>query len=89
MTKRVEELLSIITQDDITELLKASDKGLRPKAAAAHLGVSVRCLEEWRRKGVGPKWQRGWGRAILYRLADLDAHREDHDQPLTDEAASD
>ncbi|MCQ4164700.1 helix-turn-helix transcriptional regulator [Tahibacter harae] len=45
---------------------------LPPKKAAVYLAVSVRALEEWRRKGAGPEFIRA-GRGIRYRLADLDA----------------
>jgi hypothetical protein len=45
---------------------------LAPKQAAARLGVSVRALEEWRARGVGPVYYR-LGRLIQYKASDLDA----------------
>ncbi len=76
MIDRVEELLSILTQDDLVRLLRERNQGLRPKAAAAYLGVSVRCLEVWRSKRIGPKWWRGLARRIIYYMADLDTFRK-------------
>lgn len=80
---RVAELLSIVTQDDLLRLLKASNKALEPKAAATFLNVSVRCLEEWRRRGSGPRWTKV-GRRVIYRFADLDAYLARGDQRTPD-----
>ena len=88
MTDRVEQLLGILTQDDLVRLLKDSNRHLEPKAAAAYLNVSVRCLEDWRKRGTGPKWKKV-GRRVIYRFAELDAHLERGDQPPTGDAATD
>ena len=40
--------------------------------AAKFLGVSVRTMEEWRKKGTGPRY-RQVGRMIRYNLTDLRA----------------
>ena len=40
--------------------------------AAKFLGVSVRTMEEWRKKGTGPRY-RQVGRMIRYNLTDLKA----------------
>lgn len=45
---------------------------LPPKQAARLLSVSIRTLEEWRKKGYGPEFIRA-GRSIRYRLADVEA----------------
>jgi Fe2+ transport system protein B len=37
------------------------------KALAKRLGMSVKTLQNWRHKGVGPKWEK-IGRAVRYRL---------------------
>lgn len=42
-----------------------------PKTAAVYLGVSVRCLEDWRRKGYGPAFIH-LGRHVRYRRSDVD-----------------
>jgi hypothetical protein len=46
---------------------------LSPKAAAAHLGLAVKTLEEWRARGEGPKAHKVGKRALRYALADLEA----------------
>ncbi len=43
------------------------------KVAAARLGLSVRCLQQWRVKGNGPIRFIRLGRAVRYQPADLDA----------------
>ena len=45
---------------------------LKTKDAAERLQVSRRTLERWRRVGCGPQFVR-FGRAIRYRLEDLEA----------------
>lgn len=46
---------------------------LSEQEAATHLGVlSVRTLQDWRRKGTGPAYFR-LGRRVAYSLADLNA----------------
>jgi hypothetical protein len=71
MKDRVAELLSLASTDDLVRLLRLSNRQLEPRAAAAYLNVSVRCLEEWRRREAGPKWRK-MGRRIYYAVADLD-----------------
>ena len=78
MNNRVEELLSIVTQDDLIRLLKKSNRALEPKAAAAYLHVSVRTLENWRRDKIGPRFRKV-GRRVFYQFADLDAYRRKRD----------
>jgi hypothetical protein len=75
MNDRVALLLSLATQDELVQLLRASNRQLEPKAAAAYFNVSVRCLEDWRRRSVGPKWRKS-GRRIYYAFSDLDAFRQ-------------
>jgi excisionase family DNA binding protein len=45
---------------------------LSPKAAATYLGVSQSLLAQLRMKGTGPIYAT-FGRAVRYRLTDLDA----------------
>jgi hypothetical protein len=73
MTDRVKLLLSLASQDELVQLLKSSNRQLEPKAAAAYLNVSVRCLEDWRNRGIGPKWRKP-DKRVLYGFSDLDAH---------------
>ena len=42
-------------------------------AAAAYLGVAPRTLQDWRFRGVGPKYLAYSSRACRYRVSDLDA----------------
>ena len=79
MIDRVKELLALATQDELVQLLTGSNRQLEPKAAAAYLNVSVRCLEEWRKRGTGPKWRKV-GKRVFYSVSDLDAYR-DHETP--------
>jgi predicted DNA-binding transcriptional regulator AlpA len=41
------------------------------EAAANHLGVSVRTMQNWRQVGGGPRYVK-LGRAVRYRMSDLD-----------------
>lgn len=47
------------------------------KKAAAFLGVSVRTLEEWRRKGIGPAFAKIGRKLIRYELAELERFMKD------------
>jgi len=80
MNDRVALLLSLATQDELIQLLKASNRQLEPKTAAAYLNVSVRCLEDWRKRGVGPKWRKR-GTRVFYSLRDLDSFLNREDAP--------
>jgi predicted DNA-binding transcriptional regulator AlpA len=48
---------------------------LRPRHAAAFLGVAVATLADWRYKGNGPPFKR-LGRAVVYDLAEINAWME-------------
>lgn len=63
-----------MTSDDNALVIPASGL-MPPKIAAQYLGYSVRALEEWRRKGTGPRFIRT-GRGIRYRLAEVEAWLE-------------
>lgn len=54
---------------------KASAAGryLRPRDAAAHLGLAPQTLAKWRCAGGGPPFRKLGRRAVRYRLADLDS----------------
>jgi hypothetical protein len=43
------------------------------KAAAAHLGICPRTLDNWRSQSRGPRYIRV-GRRVVYRLADLECY---------------
>jgi predicted DNA-binding transcriptional regulator AlpA len=47
------------------------DSLIRQEAAALILGVSPRCLENWRHRGGGPRWVQISSRCIRYRRSDL------------------
>lgn len=48
---------------------------LREKQVAQELGLSVRALQAWRSKGVGPVYLK-LGRSVRYRREDLEAFME-------------
>lgn len=50
---------------------------VRAKAAARRIGVAPKTLANWRAAGKGPRYSRV-GRAIVYRVADLDQFVESH-----------
>ena len=45
--------------------------GLSQAEAAAAIGKSPSCLRRWARSGLGPKFVRCGGRALVYPVADL------------------
>ncbi len=47
------------------------DQLMRQEQAALILGVTPRCLENWRWRGGGPRWIRISARCIRYRRSDL------------------
>jgi excisionase family DNA binding protein len=49
---------------------------LRPKAAAAYLDISQSLLAKQIRLGTGPKFRK-IGRAVLFKVADLDSWMEE------------
>ena len=46
---------------------------LRPEEAARRLGLTVRALDKWRARGIGPRYVRLSARAIRYPLDALEA----------------
>lgn len=46
---------------------------LSPGQLASYIDISERTLEEWRRKGIGPRFVR-IGKHVRYKLADVDAY---------------
>ncbi len=52
--------------------------GITPRAlptreAGAYIGVAKSTLEDWRTRGIGPRFVRLGTKSIRYRVADLDA----------------
>ncbi len=45
---------------------------LRTEQVSARFGIPIRTLEDWRRRGRGPRYIRA-GRSILYRVRDVEA----------------
>lgn len=61
----------------MNELHPTAPKLLTEADAAAYLGLSPATLSRWRWQGDrGPAWVRFSGRAVRYRLAELDAFIE-------------
>ena len=50
---------------------------LTEEEAAAALGFTSRCLQNWRHRGSGPRYVRVSSRAVRYRPEDLAAWAED------------
>lgn len=70
-SERIKSLLELATPEELMHVLRAANRQLEPKAAAAYLNVSVRCLEEWRKRATGPKWRK-IGKRVFYCTRDLD-----------------
>lgn len=49
------------------------DQLLRTEDLERELGISRETIRGWRRRGIGPAWQRVGPRIIGYRRADVDA----------------
>ena len=58
------------------EYIPRTAKALKEKEAAAYLGLSVKTLQAWRFYSKGPKYLKLSGRAIRYRVEDLDQFME-------------
>jgi hypothetical protein len=48
------------------------DQLLRPAEAARLLNVTPRCLQDWRLKGIGPRFIRMSPKLVQYRRSDLE-----------------
>jgi len=57
---------------------------LKVNDAAEHLGLSASTLNKWRVEGKGPRFVK-LGRAVVYRLSDLDEWLERHSRQSTSE----
>lgn len=60
-------------------MLEQSSERMDEKAAAQYLGLSVRTLQDWRSRAIGPAYLKlGTARKsrILYLRSDLDAYAE-------------
>jgi excisionase family DNA binding protein len=49
------------------------DKVMTTKQAAEYLAMSHKTLEDWRRKGEGPRFIKVGSRSVRYRQSELDA----------------
>jgi helix-turn-helix protein len=54
-----------------------SDELLRPVQAAMLLNVTPRCLQDWRLKGIGPRFIRMTPKLVQYRRSDLEKFIEE------------
>ena len=59
------------------------------KEAAIYIGYTVRCLQNWRLRGGGPRFVKVSARSIRYRRSDLNAWIESKLVSSTSEAAND
>jgi predicted DNA-binding transcriptional regulator AlpA len=57
-----------------------------PKEVAALLGVTVTCLINWRRTGVGPTFTRIGTRKVAYDMRDVKAWLDVRKQPASTSA---
>lgn len=58
---------------------------LRPREAAAYLGVTKATLDAWRSRGQGPRYRKPSASVVIYEVPDLDAWISD--QPLIEPSA--
>ena len=56
--------------------MMATEQHLTPNEAAAHLGISPRTLQSWRRKGVGPVYLKLTAKLVRYPLSTLRAFEQ-------------
>ena len=63
--------LSVLNSHEFLKLLREHRPWLSPAEAATYLGVSLRTLETWRAKGVGPTYRRQ-GKFVRYHVEVLD-----------------
>jgi len=56
------------------------DQLLRTEDLESELGISRETLRTWRRRGIGPRWQRVGPRIIGYRRSDVEAWLAAQDQ---------
>jgi predicted DNA-binding transcriptional regulator AlpA len=59
------------------------DSILKPDEAAEMLRITPRTLADWRYRGCGPRFVRYSGRAVRYRLRDVDAWLAGREQQST------
>jgi predicted DNA-binding transcriptional regulator AlpA len=59
------------------------------KEAATYIGYTVRCLQNWRLRGGGPRFVKVSARSIRYRRSDLNKWIEGKLVSSTSEAAND
>jgi hypothetical protein len=66
--KHVERRLASLTKSKGGK--PAQQRYFDEKGLAARWDMSVKTLQNWRHKGIGPKWEK-IGRAVRYRLRDI------------------
>jgi predicted DNA-binding transcriptional regulator AlpA len=64
------------------------DTLLNQAQVAKALGVHVQTLGTWRRKGIGPRWQKLGEKLIRYSLSDVEEFIATSKQPLGEAANS-
>ena len=73
---------SVQSNDDLDPLI-------RQEEVAIVLGVTPRCLENWRHRGGGPSWIRISVRCVRYRRSDLIQFVEERVQTNTSDVGAD
>jgi predicted DNA-binding transcriptional regulator AlpA len=64
-------------------LLELANLLMTPHQTATFLKVTLTTLEDWRRKGTGPKWLRLNGRVVRYYMADVEEWLQASSAPVT------
>lgn len=68
--------------------VKIGDETLIPQAAVAQLlGCTVRTLENWRQRRIGPAWTKLGHRVVYRERALMQWIRDQEQKPVADEAA--
>lgn len=70
--------LSVLNSHEFLKLLQQHRPWLCPAEAAAYLGVSLRTMEAWRERGIGPAFRRQ-GKFVRYHIDALDAYTSDQE----------
>jgi predicted DNA-binding transcriptional regulator AlpA len=62
---------------------RPTQRYLTPPETAEYIRLTERALEDWRYRGVGPRFIRLSGRAIRYRLSDIEDWLADRERTST------
>jgi hypothetical protein len=65
---------------DHEQIIKAGKQRMRPAEAAVFLGVSLRALEDWRAKKIGPPFVKVTRHNVTYEVAELKKFKESYNK---------